>query len=247
MRSKTLHLTIPRKDARVLDVIILYDKDFIRNHTEIEYEKNTNNELYRNYKSNKRLLNDVSLNEAKLLTYNWKCKRIICFIITISDVGFEDNMEILFYCFQRIFEEFKLTFTESSLLGVLQSSPASKGYHLHLLHISTKSMFKKDIEEHSVIFNGLKLVYQLEMPPNQEEGIPQTFGPYAVMCTGKIVKSAFHIYDNLQKSMLSIFCNDSELLKAFMFFKKEYVFLPLESQAKYQKLNNHNTIEVKEK
>lgn len=238
----TLEITIPYEniDLSILNnKILLYERENLDN-AEIEFEKNLSHELYRNYTFNM-LINDVNEDQARILALNWTCKRIISLYIHIDTVSFFEDLKIPIYCYDEVFECIKTKlynyFEEDySLLGVLEKSP-NKGYHLHLLHISSNITNKKNLEKLLKYLENISISFTIN--PHNQEDVASTINnniKYSILVNGEIVKSPGGIYNYLQKNIIRVYSDDIEAVKMFMYFKKEYIF-PKGTEAKYQKLD----------
>lgn len=235
----------------LLNKISLYNETYNNinstDNTEIEYSLHDSTELYRNYNFNM-LLNDVTEQEAKTLALNWTAKRIISFYIHIDTVSYYDDYKIPIYMYDKIFEEYKkeiaiiyendFKMSNYSFLGVLEKSP-NKGFHLHLLVLSTLILNKKRVDKILKNFETRTIMYSI-IHNNQEGTINDNdyMRKFPIITNADIVKSPGGIFHYLQKNPLKVYCDKFELVKMFMYFKKEYIF-PAGTQAKYQKLKTN--------
>lgn len=175
--------------------------------------------------------------DAKQLACDYTCKRIVSFVITITRLSFVANLPMAWAVFKAIYEMVRKEYNNDSILGVLEKSQ-NKGYHLHLLHVSTKITTKKELEGMCGYFSKKAII--VNNITNNQEG-SSVLGPSDIMVTGEHVKSPGGIFNYLQKQMLSVFVNDVNLAKAFMYFKREYVF-PSGSTPKVRRLDSTLTM-----
>lgn len=215
------------------DTFTLFNDENFTDSTEINYERNSNTfDIYKNFTYNMTLL-ECSEEKAKTLACDYTCKRIISFVVTISHISFNAYFSEAFYCFKKIYNYIRKEFDNQSLLAVIEHSP-NKGYHLHVLHVSTRITSKNELQGLCDMFSNLEII--TEYISNNQEG-HSVSGPHSVKVSGEHVKSPGGIFSYLQKRMLCVLCNDCELGKAFMYFKREYVF-PAGGVPKVRKLDN---------
>lgn len=253
MNTITVHMPYDTiEEDLLLHKIMLYNSNnegFNNDYTEIDFNLIENNvDLYRKYTFNM-MLNDVEEDTARLLALNWTSRRVISMYIQIDTIAFESRTKIPIYCYDAIFEyirkHLQIYFdaeyhtTDFNLLGVLESSP-NKGYHLHLLHLSTLIFNKKRLDHLLKYFEQLVIQYII-IPNNQEDTVATVNNDktFKVLVNAEICKSVGGIFNYLQKKPLRVYVDSLELAKMFMYFKKEYIF-PAGSQAKYQRLNKQS-------
>lgn len=223
--------------TQLQDRLTLFSNENYDDDTVISYERNKYpSNLHQNFTYSLSLL-DCTEEEAKNLACDFTCKRIISFIVTISNLSFNAYFEKAYHCFFEIYNRFRNEFENQSLLAVMEQSP-NKGYLLHILYISTRSTTKNELQGLCALFSKLKVM--IHNITNNQEGY-STEGPFSIMVSGEYVKSPGVIFKYLQKQMLCVFCNNCDLAKAFMHFKRDYVF-PKDSTPKVRKVDSSLTM-----
>lgn len=150
--SNTIFVSLKSNLEQEQDILVLSSSENFTDETEIKYNRNVNLEdIYQNFTYDMSLLNIYDEEDAKQLACDYTCKRIISFVVTVTRLSFVANLHMAWVVFKAIYEMVRKEYNNDSILAVLEKSP-NKGYHLHILHVSTKITTKKELGRHECIF-----------------------------------------------------------------------------------------------
>lgn len=232
---KLIQLTVPYEtvnDDILINKVLLYNEYFNepKNHcTEISFEVEENKiDLYNKYTFNM-LLNHVDDDEAKVLALNWTTRRVISLYIQLDTISFFEDAQTPIYCFDSVWDfmreqlnryfDGEFNCRDGNMLGVLERSP-NKGWHMHILFISTIIFNKKRLDHLLKFFEHTLLQYHVIANNQEDPAMDNNDKKFKVLVNAEVCKSVGGMLNYLKKNPLRVYCDSLEVGKMFMYFKK---------------------------